>query len=137
MALRNPFSRAARERPVVQLEKARDDRPKRGLFAEPIRITELVALDPEPLDDGLHRVTFRLEVRDAEGRRCPELAVEARFTGPGADRVLEGATDMFGRLRFRMDGPAGTYAVTVNDVAAFGLDWDASAGPTEVSLTVP
>ena len=136
MPIRNPFARSPRPRPVLRTEKQRDDRPKTGLFAEPVRVEALTVLDPEVNDDGSHRVTYQVEVRDAEGRRCSELAVEARLVGPSATKVLQGATDMFGRIRFRMDGPPGEYAVTVTDVAAFGLAWDREAGPTEASITV-
>lgn len=137
MDLRNPFRRSRAAQPALTVERITDALPKRGLFTEPIRVDRLEALDPEPLDDGRTRVTFVLEVRDAEGRRCPELAVAARFVAPGYDRPLEGATDMFGRLRFRMDGGPGTYTVTIDDVAAGGLDWDPDAGPTTATLTLP
>jgi hypothetical protein len=137
VTLRNPFTRRRRAgRPVLEAERQPDDRPKTGLFAEPIRVTSLTVLDPEVLDDGTHRVTFLVEVRDAEGRRCPDLAVEARVTGPERTRTVDGATDMFGRIRFRMAGPAGSYGIEVTDVAAFGLAWDAAAGPTVASTTV-
>ena len=143
MALSNPLRRltgAARrgrgDRPVLATERQRDDRPKTGLFTEPVRVEQLTVLDPEVLDDGRHRVTFLVEVRDAEGRRCPELAVEARVVGPHRENTVQGATDLFGRIRFRMAGPAGTYAIEVTDVAAFGLAWDASGGPRETSVAV-
>jgi hypothetical protein len=140
VALSDRFARRRRRggpRPTLPTAKARDDIPKTGLFAEPVRVDDLVVFDTELLGDGSHRVTFRVEVRDADGRRCPDLAVEARVRGPERTATVQGTTDLFGRLRFRMAGPAGTYAIEVTDVAAFGLRWDATAGPTETSVTVP
>ncbi|MEX0834948.1 MAG: hypothetical protein WD010_02575 [Nitriliruptor sp.] len=127
MAFPNPFAR--RRTPAPKLEQQRDDMPKTGLFAEPVRVTELDVLEPEVLDDGRHRVTFLIEVRDAEGRRCPDLSVEARVSGPERTRTVQGTTDLFGRIRFRMAGPAGSYTVEITDVAAHGLAWDPEAGP--------
>ncbi|MEX1177734.1 MAG: hypothetical protein WEB09_04665 [Nitriliruptor sp.] len=136
MALPNPFVRRRRTRPTPTLEQQRDDMPKIGLFAEPVRVADLQVLAPEVLDDGRHRVTFLVEVRDAEGRRCPDLAVEARVSGPERTRTVQGATDLFGRIRFRMAGPAGTYALEVTDVAAHGLDWARDAGTATAEVTV-
>jgi hypothetical protein len=136
VALPNPFSRRRSTRPTPTLEPQRDDLPKRGLFAEPIRVTTLDVLDPEVLDDGRHRVTFLVEVRDAEDRRCPDLAVEARVSGPDRTRTVQGATDLFGRIRFRMAGSAGTYAIEVTDVAAHGLDWARDASATTAEMAV-
>jgi hypothetical protein len=139
VALPNPFSRRTsrgRQRPTLRTEPHRDDRPKTGLFTEPVRVEALTVLDPEVLDDGWHRVTFRAEIRDAEGRRCPDLAVEARVTGPGRSGTVQGTTDLFGRIRFRLDDTAGTYTVTITDVAALGLRWDPDAGPTDANITV-
>lgn len=136
MALPNPFSRRRRARPRPVLEPQRDDLPKTGLFAEPVRVATLDILDPEVLDDGRHRVTFLVEVRDAEDRRCPDLAVEARVSGPERTRTVQGATDLFGRIRFRMAGPAGTYAIEVTDVAAHGLAWADDVGVTTTEVTV-
>lgn len=136
MALPNPFARRRRTRPTPTLEQQRDDMPKIGLFAEPVRVADLQVLAPEVLDDGRHRVTFLVEVRDAEGRRCPDLAVEARVSGPERTRTVQGATDLFGRIRFRMAGPAGTYALEVTDVAAHGLDWARDAGTATAEVTV-
>lgn len=136
MALPNPFSRLRRVRPTPTLEPQHDDLPKRGLFAEPIRVATLDVLDPEVLDDGRHRVTFLVEVRDSEDRRCPDLAVESRVSGPERTSTVQGATDLFGRIRFRMAGPAGTYAIEVTDVAAHGLDWARDASATTAEVTV-
>lgn len=128
MAIRLPFGRRP-QRPTPATERQPDDRPKRGLFTEPVRIADLQVLDPEVLDDGQRRTTFLVEVRDAEGRRCSELFVEATVTGPERRATVSGATDLFGRIRFRMAGPPGDYAIEVTNVAAGGLDWDPDAGP--------
>lgn len=113
-----------------------DDRPKRGLFAEPVRVADLQILEPETLDDGQHRATFLVEVRDAEDRRCSELYIEATLTNPERTATVSGATDLFGRIRFRMTGPAGDVRCVIDDVAAGGLDWDAEAGPREATVTL-
>lgn len=142
MPLPNPLDRARRRRrprhdaAEIVIEKQRDDLPKTGLFTEPVRVAALDVLDPEVLDDGTHRVTFLVEVRDADDRRCPDLAVEARVSGPERTSTVQGNTDLFGRLRFRMAGPAGAYTIEVTDVAAFGLRWDADAGPRHTTTTV-
>lgn len=136
MALPNPFARRKSDRPALELRPQPDDLPKTGLFAEPIRVADLQVLDPEVLDDGRHRVTFLVEVRDSDDRRCSDLSVEARVSGPDRTRTVQGTTDMFGRIRFRMAGTAGAYAIEVTDVAAYGLAWDADGGPTEASVTV-
>ncbi len=135
MALPNPFTRRRHHPPRPTLERQRDDMPKTGLFAEPVRVTELDVLEPEMLEDGRHRVTFLIEVRDAEGRRCPDLSVEARVTGPERTRTVQGTTDLFGRIRFRMAGPTGGYGLEITDVAAHGLDWDRQAGPATAATT--
>ena len=126
-----------KRRTQLTLEPQPDDLPKRGLFAEPVRVASLTVLDPEDLGDGQHRVTFMVEVRDAEDRRCPDIAVEAIVTGPERTRTAQGTTDMLGRIRFRTTGLAGTYRIELHDVAAGGLEWDREVGPTEVSLEVP
>ena len=126
-----------RRRPRVTLERQPDGLPKTGLFAEPVRVTRLDALDPELVEDGRHRVTFQVEVKDAEGRRCSDLAVDARITGPERAATVQGTTDMFGRVRIRMTGPAGEYHLEVLEVAAKGLDFDRDAGPTTATVTAP
>ncbi len=137
MALPNPFARRRRRTPpTVTLEQHPDDMPKTGLFTEPVRVSDLQVLDPEVLDDGRRRVTFMVEVRDADGKRCSDLSVEARVTGPERTRTVQGTTDMFGRIRFRMASTPGTYAVEITDVAAHGLAWDREAGPYEDRTTV-
>ncbi len=128
--------RAAR-RQRVELEPQPDDLPKTGLFAEPIRITRLDVLDPEPQVDGRTRVTFLVEVKDAEDKRCSELAVDARVTGPERTSTVQPTTDLFGRVRIRMTGPPGAYELEVLEVAAKGLAWDAEAGPRTTGTVVP
>ena len=132
------FRRIARaRRPRATTETQPDGLPKRGLFSEPVRITQLSALDPDTDDDGRARATFLVEVKDAEDRRCSDLAVEARMLGPTRERVVQGTTDMMGRIRFRMaDGP-GHYAIEVTNVAAGGLDWDPDAGARSAACDLP
>jgi hypothetical protein len=101
-----------------------DSLPRTGLIAEPVRVASLAHAGTERLEDGRDRVTFVVEVRAADGARCPAVAVEARVEGPERSRTVAGATDLFGRIRFRMAGPPGTYRCTVTDVAAGGLAWD-------------
>lgn len=131
------FRRIARaRRPRVTTETQPDGLPKRGLFSEPVRITQLTALDPDTDADGHQRAIFLVEVKDADDRRCSDLAVEARVAGPERERVAAGTTDMMGRIRFRMAGGPGRYAITVTDVAAGGLDWDPEAGPRGIETEV-
>lgn len=129
--------RRRRRRPTPDLERQPDALPKSGLFSEPLRVAGLVALDGEVLDDGQQRASFRVEVRDADGRRCPDVAVEAEVRGPERTRTVQGTTDLFGRIRFRMTGPAGRYDLRVTDVGAKGLAWDADAGPTGATTHLP
>jgi len=111
-----------------------DSHPKRGLIAEPVRVARLEHEGTELLDDGTTRVTFLVEVRAADDARAPAIAVEARIAGPGRERTVSGATDLLGRVRFRMTGPSGTHRIEVTDVAAGGLDWDRAAGPLHLSV---
>lgn len=127
--------RRHRPAPAFTLERQPDALPKTGLFAEPVRVASLRPLDAEVTDDGRFRVTFLAEVRDAEDRRCSDLAVEARVTGPERERVVSGTTDLMGRIRFRTTGPAGDYAIEVLDVAAGGLAFDPTAGTTTAVAT--
>lgn len=113
-----------------------DSHPKRGLIAEPVRVERIEHESTEPLDGDLRRVTFLLELRASDDARCPNVAVEARVSGPERQRTVSGATDMLGRIRFRMSGPAGTYAIEVTDVAAGGLDWDRERSSIEQRVTV-
>lgn len=112
-----------------------DSHPKRGLLAEPVRVARLEHASTEVLDEGsARRVTFLVEVRAADDARCPAIAVEAHVSGPERARTVSGATDMLGRVRFRMAGPPGTYAIEVLDVAAGGLDWDRGASATDLRV---
>lgn len=113
-----------------------DSHPKQGLLAEPVRIARLEHTSTELLDDGSYRVTFLIEVLSADDARCPAIAVEAEVSGPERTRTVSGATDMLGRIRFRMAGPPGIYAINVTDVAAGGLAWDVTAGPRALEVTV-
>lgn len=114
-----------------------DSHPKRGLLAEPVRVALLEHASTEELEDGgPRRITFLVEVRAADDARCPAVAVEVRVSGPERTRTVSGATDMLGRVRFRMAGPVGTYAIEVLDVAAGGLDWDRQAGATALQVDV-
>ena len=116
--------------------KVEDSHPKDGLFAQPLVVTALTAADPEPLDDGTTRVTFRATVKDAEGRRCPDVAVDATVVGPERSATGTATTDLMGAVRFRMTGPSGTYTATIDDVAAGGLAWDVGASVTSARTEV-
>jgi len=111
-----------------------DSHPKRGLIAEPLRVARLIHEGTERLDDDTLRIAFLVEVRAADDARAPAIAVEARIAGPERERTVSGATDLLGRVRFRMTGPSGTYVLDVVDVAAGGLDWDRAAGPLRLSV---
>jgi hypothetical protein len=130
VALRRP------RHPELTVEPHPDELPKRGLFSEPIRVTRLDALDPERLDDDRRRAVFLVEIKDADDRRCSDVAVEVTVTGPERTSTVQGTTDLLGRLRVRMAGPAGVYALRVEDVGALGLDWDPDAGPRDASTTL-
>lgn len=101
-----------------------DDLPRDMLFAQPL--TCEVAGRLEQTDDG-HRAVFRVLVKDAEGKRCPDLAVETRIDGPHRTATGQTTTNMLGVATFRMGGPAGPYDAEVTDVAAHALEWDRDA----------
>lgn len=107
-----------------------DDLPPTTLAA-PVRVDRLTA--EWNADEA--RAEFRVVVRDAEGRRCPDLAVEATITGPTRAASAEITTDLMGAAIFRMaDGPGG-YRIEVLDVGARGIAWDPEAGAgTHVDL---
>lgn len=130
--------RRRRRRRQIEPERHPDQLPKRGLFSEPVRLTQLTALEPEWLDPQgpLVRVTFLIEVKDAEDRRCSDLAVDARVEGPDRSGTVQGATDMFGRVKVQMTGPPGRYTLDVLEVAAKALDYDRDAGPSSVTVEV-
>ena len=108
------------------LEKVPDDLPRNSIFAEPVRVAQVTAKDVEAVDEERVRVSFRVLVKDAEGKRCPDLAVEATIEGP--ERTASGmtTTSIMGAATFRMTGPRGTYRITVDDVAAGALELDRS-----------
>ncbi|MFU8839661.1 MAG: hypothetical protein ACNA8R_02940 [Nitriliruptoraceae bacterium] len=128
--------RRLRRRRHLTPEPQPDGLPKTGLFSEPIRVTLLESLEPETLDDGTRRVTFRLEVKDADGKRCSDLAVDARVDGPHRSATVQVTTDLFGRARIRMTGPPGRYELEVLEVAAKALRWAADEGPRHVAADV-
>lgn len=117
------------------LVKVEDSLPRDGLFTQPLVVAALSAAEPEVVGDGQVRVTFRATIKDAEGRRCPELSVDATIVGP--ERTASGSahTDLMGAVRFRMTGPLGTYRVTIDDVAAGALAWERGDDTAEVTAT--
>lgn len=126
-----------RAEPLDQtLEKVPDDLPRDGLFTQPLVIS-LVAAGPDRLDDGSLRVTFRATVKDADGKRCPDLHVEATVTGPEREATGATTTDLMGQARFRMAGPPGRYAILIEDVAggALALDGVASTLTAEIEVS--
>ena len=124
-----------RPRAPVRVEPLADGVPRRGLFAELVRVAVL-AHERTDLEDAGAVVVFLVEVRDAEDRRCSDLAVEVRVTTPERGTTVVGTTDLMGRLRVRTRGPAGTYRVEVLDVAAGGLAFDPTAGPRVVETAI-
>jgi hypothetical protein len=137
MASDGPFRRLRRRRiDADSLVGLPDSHPKRGLIAEPVRIELLQHASTEPVEGDQQRVTFLVEVRSADDARCPAVAVEARIAGPERERTVSGATDLLGRIRFRMSGPHGTYRIEITDVAAGGLDWVRGQSLTELSVSV-
>ena len=129
--------RRSRDRLRFTLEPQPDGLPKRGLFTEPVRVTRLDTGEIEVLDDGRQRVTFLVEVKDADEKRCSDVSVEAVVSGPERASTVFGTTDLLGRIRFRMAGPPGLYAIRLTDVGALGLTWAPDAGPREASVTAP
>lgn len=103
-----------------------DDHPRDAFFASPLRVTELRTA-VEDHDAGT-RVSFVATIKDAQGRRCPDVAVHARVRGPQREATGMGHTSMMGSVTFRMSGTAGTYTCVVEDVAggALGLDLESS-----------
>lgn len=124
--------------PIDGLGPVEDSLPKAGLLSEPIAVTRLVARDPEPQSGGEIVVEFRATVKDADGRRCPDLAVEATVVGPHRTGTGSATTDLMGTVRFRMQGPPGRYAITIDDVAAgaLALDEDGSVLTAEVDAAL-
>lgn len=117
------------------LVKVEDSHPKDGLLAPPLVVASLVASEPETVAPDQVRVAFRAVVKDAQGRRCPDLAVDATIAGPTRTASGTATTDLMGAVRFRMTGPAGSYHVTIDGVAAGALAWDADASVTTATIT--
>ena len=111
-----------------------DDLPRDGLFDQPLTCN--VTGSAETHDDD-HRVVFKVTVKDAAGKRCPDLFVEAEVDGPERTVVGDTTTSLLGTATFRMAGPAGTYAIRVTDVAAGALDWDRDASTAHLEVTLP
>ncbi|MDX1511224.1 MAG: hypothetical protein R3249_07745 [Nitriliruptorales bacterium] len=109
-----------------------DDLPRDGLFAQPLHVARVKVSDPEQVGDET-RVSFVVFIRDDEGRTCPDIAVDATIRGPERTASGQTATDLMGRATFRMTGPAGSYTLTVDDVAAGALRWTAD-DHTETSI---
>ena len=118
-----------------ELRKVSDDLPRDSVFEQPLVVTAEVLGDVEAVDGG-KRVTFRVTVKDAVGKRCPDIHVEVRVVGPERTAVGEATTDMLGGARFRMSGPPGEYELTVLEVAALALRWDREASTTTAVATV-
>jgi hypothetical protein len=134
---RSFLRRALRVPPVAggELRPVPDDLPRDGAFAQPLVVTATVLGEPEEVD-GRARVTFRVLVRDANRKRCSDVHVEARVTGPERSAVGETTTDMLGAARFRMAGPPGDYRIEVLEVAALALDWDREQSTDTATVTV-
>jgi hypothetical protein len=113
---------------------AEDNAPRDGIFEQPLQAS-VTHHGVEAVGDGPLRVTFRVVVRDAGGRRCPELAVNATIQGPERTASGEALTDLMGAARFRMVGPAGTYRFQLDEVAAKALTWTADDPVVEVEVT--
>jgi hypothetical protein len=111
-----------------------DDLPRDSLFQQPIVVDQLGVKDVEELEDGQVRVVFRAVVRDAVGKRCPDLAVFAEVAGPERTAAGQGTTDLMGAILFRMVGPRGTYAIRIDDVAAGALELDREASTLELTV---
>jgi hypothetical protein len=105
------------------LEPLPDGLPKKGLFAEPVRVSRFTASHEPHGADG-SRVIFLVEVRDAVDRRCSDVCVEVLISSPERARVVSGTTDLLGRIRFRIVGNDGVYTATVTNVGAYGLEWN-------------
>lgn len=128
--------RPATPDPDDVVRKVPDDLPRDGLFDQPLVVSGLAPRPVERLDDGSNRVTFRATVKDAVGKRCPDMAIEATITGPERTAQGSGTTNLMGQIRFRMSGPAGAYAITIDDVAAGALEIDREASTLTATTEV-
>lgn len=120
--------------PGERLTRVPDDLPRDQLFTQPLTCD--VTGSAETHDDQ-HRVVFKVVVRDAVGKRCPDLFVEATVTGPERAATGDTTTSMLGTATFRMRGPAGDYAIEVTDIAAGALAWDREASTAHLEVTLP
>lgn len=120
--------RFRRAREPIEGRVVPDDLPKDKIFAQPLVVSKLRG---GVVEDVADTVEFRATVKDADGKRCPDLAVHATIVGP--ERTGEGMahTDLMGVVRFRMTGPAGDYRCTITDVAAGALELDETASDLE------
>lgn len=109
-----------------------DDLPRDAFFTRPLRVSDLVATT-EDHPDGV-RVAFVATVRDADGKRCPDIAVHARIRGPERQATGMGHTSMLGKVTFRMAGPSGTYTCRIEDVAGGALGLDTTGSTLSASL---
>ncbi|MFT6803003.1 MAG: hypothetical protein ACJA2H_000007 [Nitriliruptoraceae bacterium] len=122
--------------PIGDLNKVPDDLPRDTLFRQPLIAMASVVGTPERLEDSQATVTFRVVVKDADGKRCPDIHVEARVRGPEREAIGELTTDMLGGCKLKMTGPVGSYDIEVLDVAALALTWDAEASTTTAHVNV-
>jgi hypothetical protein len=113
---------------------AEDSAPRDGIFEQPLQVS-VTHHGVEAVVDGALRVTFRVVVRDAGGRRCPELAVNATIQGPERTASGEALTDLMGAARFRMVGPAGAYRFQLDEVAAKALRWTCEGPAVDVVVS--
>ncbi len=120
--------------PGEQLRKVPDDLPRDDLFTQPPVCDGTGSAETH---DDQHRVVFKVVVRDADGRRCPDLFVEARVDGPDRAATGDTTTSMLGTATFRMDGPAWRYGIEVTDIAAGALEWDRAASTAHLEVTLP
>lgn len=120
--------------PGERLRRVPDDLPRDQLFTQPLTCD--VTGSAETHGDQ-HRVVFKVTVRDATGKRCPDLFVEARISGPERSATGDATTSMLGAATFRMKGPAGHYAIEVTDLAAGALEWDLEASTAHLEVTLP
>ena len=114
----------------AQLTRVPDDLPRDGLFQQPLVCDVTGAAET-------HEDVFKVIVRDAAGKRCPDLFVEAEVTGPERTGVGDTTTNLLGTATFRMAGPAGEYRIVVRDIAAGALEWDRQASTAHLEVTLP
>lgn len=119
-----------------QLRAVEDGAPRDGLFTQPLAVT-VTASDPEARGRDRWLVRFQVEVRDDEGRRCPQLAVGARMEGPRRSGNGEAHTDLLGRARFQREGPAGRYRLQLLHVAGDALELDRPLEELTAETRVP